>query len=355
MMKKSYLMMIAVASLLASCAKSELYDAAPAKEGVAIQLKSVHQTLNAEAASSRAPYLGTISEANPLEARVLSSQTTGDYSTEADKLYTSGKMVFVGGTTVSSYDKSTVGDQIYFPERNDTPLYLFGLHPFDGWTTPSTSTQFTFTGKEDLMAASQVATSANKVLAGNYASLTFRHMLTKLEASLRVKNNSAIGVWGEVTKIELLKVAGQNLQNVVTVALDATATPTFSGNNGEQPFPFYVMNKSADVVTYTETTFDSQSVALTMTESPAAYSIIAPFTATGTADLLFKVYTVNAPTGKEVTVGLKGLDGTTAFAGTTEGRAFSILFTFNVEDGTIVGSASVIDWIYSGKAEVEIK
>jgi len=351
-MKKEFLMITAAIAICTSCTKVELNERTGASSDETIQLRSVHKTLNSTSSSSRAPYIGTISTTNPLEAKVLSATTSKGY---AANLHTSGKMTFIGGSNISAYDASTVdATKMKFPNDND--LFLFGLYPYNGWEAPGTTAiNFTFTGAEDVMAAKEVATNAPDVKAATYASLTFEHLLTKLEISIKAVNNAATGVWGNVTKIELLKANNAAPHNKVAVAFDGTTPAVFSGNSTGAPFSFYVMNNDAGTADYTEDTFADQNYVLNTTENVAAYSIIAPFVATGTAtDLLFKVYTSHVPLGREVSVPLKGLDGITAFQGSTAGRAFSIIFSFGVDEDTIVGAASVTDWIFSGKTEVDI-
>lgn len=357
-MRKSILMILGAAMILASCSQDdtmEPFDTGNGNEAL-IQLRSTHKALSTGSPSTRAPYLGTISASNPLEALVLSSTATKNY--KEGVLHTRGKMTFSNTTNPSSYDATTLlggSDKEKFPGGDADNLYLFGLYPYstDKWTVAAdgATAEFTFTGTEDVMATREVTTTATGVKAGTYATLAFEHLLTKLEVSLKAKKSAAIDVWGNVTKIELIYAGGAGAQpnNKVVVPFDENTAPAFSAP--QAAFPFYAMSVDNGVPAYSETLFDGQ--AISTTETIVAYSIVAPFTAAGDrTDLTFNVYTANMPAGTIVTVPLKGTDGTTPFTGETAGKAFGITFNFNVEMGLIEGIATVTDWIFSGKTEV---
>lgn len=353
--KTIILMFLAAIIILSGCSGSEAAEADERLNASYIQLQSSCQALSSDLVPTRTPYMGSISEKNPLEARVLSATTSKDY---AGSLYTSGKMTFMGGASVSAYNASTVdASKMKFPTNDNTPIYLFGLYPYQGWDNPgATSIDFNFIGKEDVMAAAEKSTSYTNVKASNYASLTFKHLLTKIEVSLKAESSAAIAVWEDVTKIELIKAVNAYLPNKVNVPFDDTTEPTFSGNSAGTPFPFYTMSSNGDTSTYTTEEFKALSIGLTTKETPVAYSMIAPFTATGTStDLTFMVYTVGRPEGTEVNVPLHGLDGLTPFTGSTTGRAFNIVFTFRAQEGTIAGASSVTEWVFSGKTEIGIE
>lgn len=335
-MKKSFLMML-IAAAMVSCAQTEINEA-PATGKVAIQLKSAEKTISADA--TRAPFIGTLSELNPLEARVLASITIDDYSTP----HANGKMIFKGGGTTSSYEFPTVtADAALFPTSSisTTPLYLAGLYPYTGWGIPTTTIQMAFTGKEDVMAAAQVSTTSGDVESALYTTMTFKHLLTKLEISLRAKTNAATSKWGKVTKIELVEANSSTLKNVATVTLE-TGIAAFSGT--PSVMPFYGMSSSG----YTDVAFSTTPQSLTTTATPSAYSIIAPFLASNTeTDLTFRVYTEYSASPETVKVALPS-------AGDTAGKAFNITFTFDADANAILVAATVIDWVFGGEVDKEI-
>jgi hypothetical protein len=340
-MKKSIFMLLAVA-LLVSCSKSQLVD--PATTGdVAFQSKSALRTVGVE--TSRAPFIGEISADNTLDARVLTSTTDGDYATT----YANGKMTFLGGAKVSAYDPSTLlegVDNARFPsDAAATPYYIAGLYPYKGWGAYGTTAGISFSGVEDVMAAAQQTTTRNDVLAGIVPGLIFNHLLTKLEVSLKAESNVAVDNWGKVTNIELVKVLDAAPQNAAVVTL-ATGEATFSGAASFVALYGLSVDTSADpdVTTYTDDVYAPQP--LTETATPVAYTMTAPFIGGTATDLTFKITTEYMTTPVEVNVQLP-------YAGLNNGRAFGITFTFKRTDA-IQATAKVIDWIFSGNAEVII-
>lgn len=333
-MKKCVLMMFA-ATFLVSCAKSELNQPGGVyPQGVDIQLTGVHKAVEVDA--TRAPYMGQISNENRLTARVLASTVDGDFS--AGKLHANGQMVFKGGTSISSYERNSVTEeQAKFPGEGSTPLFLCGLYPYENWNTPDKKAVLVFTGREDVMAAAQLSTTPDESLQ-TAPSLTFRHLLTKLEISLKGSSSAASGKWGKVTGIKLLKVNDATPNNEVTVTLK-NAQAAF-GANAASSIGLYGMSKENDLPTYSNTIFAGQE--LTEELTPCAYTMIAPF-ASGTAkDLTFEITTQYSTLAATVDVKLPAFSS-------TAGRAFDVKFTFNLEEGTIIGSASVIDWVFSGE------
>jgi hypothetical protein len=343
-MKKSIFMLLAVA-LLVSCSKSQFVD--PTETGdVAFQSKSTLQTVGVE--TSRAPFIGEISADNTLEARVLTSTVDGNYATT----YANGKMTFIGGVKVSAYDPSTLlegVDHARFPkDAGSTPYYITGLYPYTDWAVAGTTAAISFTGKEDVLAAAQQPTNRDDVLAGIVPGLIFNHLLTKLEVSVKAANNQAKDNWGKVTEIKLIKVLDAAPKDAATVTLK-TGEATFSGAASSVALYNLSADTSADpdVITYTDNVFNALTAQpLAETATPIAYTMIAPFVGGTDLDLTFEIST-EYQTAKQVkTVKLP-------YAGLNNGRAFGITFTFSATDA-IQATAKVIDWIFSGNAEVTI-
>ena len=87
----------------------------------------------------------------------------------------------------------------------------------------------------------------------------------------------------------------------------------------------------------------------------AAYSLVAPITATGTGDFKLKITTqkdAESPLVNEVAVDLKGTSSST-ITGDTQGKAFEITLTFKATE--IQAKASVKEWEKAGTATGEIK
>jgi len=336
-MKKSFLVIMS-AAILASCSETDLIERGQSGgSDVAIEASSVHKSVSGEV-DSRAPYVGTISDSNPLTARVLTSKVTANYSSA--NLHASGKMVFKGGSSSYELPSVTVA-QTKFPSSTDQ-LYICGLHPLDTWTVSGTTAAIALTGKEDVMSAPQQSTSATLVKGGTVPSLQFSHLLTKLEVKLKAKTSAANGAWGDIQKVEILQAGGSALKNVATVTLE-TGVSAFSGT--ATSFTMCGMSETGGVASYTDVDFAGHT--LTETAVPVAYTLVAPFTADGSDDLKLRVTTQYLGT-KEVNIDL------TTYSGYTAGYAFGITLTFNVEDETIEASATVIDWKTGGDVEKEI-
>ncbi|MFR3488417.1 MAG: hypothetical protein ACLTTP_03505 [Alistipes ihumii] len=106
---------------------------------------------------------------------------------------------------------------------------------------------------------------------------------------------------------------------------------------------------------YNDVAFSAQTLALTKTAANAAYSLVAPITATGTGDFKLKITTqkdAESPLVNEVAVDLKDMSSST-FTGDTQGKAFEITLTFKATE--IQAKASVKEWEKAGTATGEIK
>lgn len=353
-MKK--LLFIFLAAGIVSCTQNEIVQVENPADGVDIQLRSVHRTVTSTGTETRAPFIGSIAETNQLTAQVLATKTDGDYV--GSGFYVSGDMTFVGGSTPSSYNSSTWSDPTLakFPTTDNTSLYLAGLYPVAGWTlagTPATVASYTFNGSQDLMHAVQVTTNAVEVDGGNYQPLTFRHLLSKVELTLKAKTNSAAGAWGKITKVELVKVADAAPKNAIGVNLKS-GVATLAATTANMPM--YNMSITAGTASYTDDAFaytGTDGVTLTEAGETVAYSLVQPFTTGTDKDLTFRVHKANGGT-VDVDVKMPTITGVNS-----AGHAFGVTFVFNVDDSdetdvSIQAAATVIDWIPGGNVEKEV-
>lgn len=86
-MKKSLFSLLAVI-VMAGCTQSDVMESVPNEN---VEIKLISSAIAAET-MTRAPYEGTITADNTLAARVLVSETSGNYTTT----YANDKMVFYG-------------------------------------------------------------------------------------------------------------------------------------------------------------------------------------------------------------------------------------------------------------------
>ena len=354
-MKKLYVPVLALLTL-ASCSKSELANR-PVVENDMVEIMATSKALTIE---TRAPFEGQIADGNNLTAVVLGSTTSGDY-TETTPRYCDGEMTFADNTTAASFATPQ-----YYPV-SDAPIVLCALYPtaLADWKDIATTAKYTFDGKTDVMAAAEVSGKKSTAMAGTVPSFTFNHLLTKLIVKVKADGDAAVGVWGDITGISLVKANNGDVFDTaeVTLATGAAATGTAAtgtafSNAAANGMAFYRIDAAA----YTDNAVDDadNKIALTTTAEEAAYSLVAPIIAeNGVKHFALKVDTKlgETVTTKEVSFDLYkakvGEEDPAVFSGDTQGKAFEITLTFKATE--IVATATVTDWVKGGNTEVPIQ
>lgn len=327
--------------VMAGCTQSDVIELIPNED---VEIKLTSSAIAAET-MTRASYEGTIAADNSLDARVLVSTTSADYTSNG--LYANDKMTFTdnGGTAVGFATAK------YYPVDN-TALYICGLYPFEGWGNPANDEcKFTFNGSQDVMVAPEKSSTKNDSKDGNYPQLEFKHLLTQLVIKAVAENEAAIEKWGKLTDITLTKVGTNNPASAVTVSLStgkadessAFATMLDSGMS------FWV--KGGD----TETAFVSQAKVLTAGGEEVAYSMVAPLkNATGTADYTLAVKTEHSGAAPVIVpVNLKAKPDQSSYTASTQGKKFIVTLTFKATE--IKATATVKDWEEDGGSSEEIQ
>jgi hypothetical protein len=369
-MKKSiFLCVLMVAALLSGCTKSELATPQGGDESGEIGVRS---SVAGMVASTRTPY-GTESAtpgnenlvANPLQALVVTSLTTKDYthgsatnpvSAGTTKLYGYGKMTFKGEDN-AKYEKPMGYGEFKFHNYNQPGIdgeekshYLTGLYPYNApWFHDVATGEFTLnlTGKEDVMLAPEVTTTYKAVKAagqgaGNYAELEFAHQLTLLKLQFVKENKDDFPI-----KLKAIKVTGQT-QTVRAKISQATQEIAFEGSVGS--YPCYVWNSDHTVAAVGDYDVPRED-AVPQFLPPYAYVLVPPVTASsavGTDEFVF-VYDYideygDTKINQEVGVDLGEIYKATAnlVAGSTKGQAY--LITFKFTDGNCRCTASATQW-----------
>ena len=347
-MKKLYVPVLALLTL-ASCSKSELANR-PVVENDMVEIMATSKALTSE---TRAPFEGQIASDNTLTAVVLGSTTTADYTTR----YCDGTITFADDTNAKGFDTTPK----YYPV-SDAPIYLCALYPtaLADWKDIATTAKYTFDGKTDVMAAAEVSGKKSTAMAGTVPSFTFNHLLTKLIVKVKADGDAAVGVWGDITGISLVKANNGDVFDTaeVTLATGAAATGTAFSNAAADGMAFYRIDAAA----YTDKAVDDadNKIALTTTAEEAAYSLVAPIIAeNGVKHFALKVDTKlgETVTTKEVSFDLYkakvGEEDPAVFSGDTQGKAFEITLTFKATE--IVAKATVTDWVKGGNTEVPIQ
>lgn len=297
-------------------------------------------------AGTRAPF-EEITASNKLLAKVMASETSSKYET-ADVLHDNtmefGPTDPVGFDTPKAYPHAT------------NPVYLVGLYPSTTWSAVANDneTSFTFTGIEDVMASTEVATVKDDVADNTHKSLTFHHLLTRLNLTIKAKDADAEDAWGAVTSLQVVSPG-----NVATVELGtgsespSSVAPTTVFTGGDKVFTFCTIG--------TDTPFCSTSSAYTWpTTAPTeaqSYALVAPQnnTATPTTPIVYtiNIKTVNYSTeDRVVSVPLKVSTGGADFVGNTAGQKFEVVLTFTASN--IEATATVKPWNPGGNGDVEV-
>lgn len=347
-MKKLYVPVLALLTL-ASCSKSELANR-PVVENDMVEIMATSKALTIE---TRAPFEGPIADGNNLTAVVLGSATTADYSDR----YCDGEMTFTDdNTTAASFDTPK-----YYPV-SDAPIFLCALYPtaLADWKDIATTAKYTFDGKTDVMAAAEVSGKKSTAMAGTVPSFTFNHLLTKLIVNVKADTDAAVGVWGDITGISLVKANNANVLKTAEVTLATGAAATASAFSEEADgMAFYCIDATS---AYTDDAVNDtdHKIALTTDAVTAAYSLVAPIVAeNGVKHFTLKVDTKlgETVTTKEVSFDLYkakvGEEEPAIFSGDTQGKAFEITLTFKATE--IVAKATVTDWVKGGNTEVPIQ
>lgn len=343
-MKRFLFLFTVIAALMnfTSCSNND--DPAGVDPNQPVEIKVGGRALDV-VASTRAPF-DEITASNTLTAKVMASETSSKYGT-ADVLH--DDFMNFGAAAVGFTDPKA------FPHAT-TPVYLVGLYPSTTWTAVAgdNKTSFTFTGTEDVMASNQVATVKNDVISNTHKSLTFHHLLTRLNLTVQAKDADARTAWGEV---ESLKVVSTNDKVTVTLGTgDATVTPPdtiFAG--GEKEFDFYNIG--------TDTPYCSSTSKQTLPivgGNPApttqSYALVAPQGDASAAEIVYtiKVKTTNHNTTERVVyVPLKIATNGANFANqSTAGKKFEVVLTFTATN--IEATATVKPWTPGGNGDVDV-
>lgn len=325
---------ITTAMCFSSCSKDDaIINVEPGEQ---VEIKVGARALDV-IANTRAPFEGAVGAENELNARVIASTSLGVYTSLLHDNFMNFGDVAVGFTIPKAYPHAT------------KPVYLVGLYPSTGWdTTVATGSKIstTFTGKEDVMASNEVSTVKNDVISNTQKTLTFHHLLTRLNLTIKAKDADAIAAWGNVTS---LKVVSPDNKVTVTLgtgdAANTAPTATFEAD-GVNPFDFYAG----------ETAYCTSPQALTLAPAAAqSYSMVSPKDNSGTSNPI--IYTIKLKTGnhtaeKEVNVPLTVTAGGSNFIGNTAGKMFNILLTFTATE--IEAKATVKAWDAGGNTELEV-
>ena len=344
-MKKSVIMVFAAAAVLSSCSESAIEESV-LKEGVEIAIGSA--TVDASGVLSRAPFAGAIGSGNVLEARVVADDVENFSGTPI----ANGTMKFNGGLA-ANYEATGLTGSSQFPDATNA-VFLFGVYPASWTVSNGGAAEFTFTGKEDAMAAAKVSTTQNDVVIGDYKELQFKHLLTRLEVKLSAAP-AAITALGNVSTIKLIGDAAgtANVNNKVSITNNAASqTITFGASTpAETSLPFYGLSLTDDdAKTYSNTAVSSYT--LTSTSTFVGYSMVAPIDATSTSTAEYFLEINTAGGAKRIPIDLKS-SANEDFEGSTAGRSFivSIYFKSNQE---IAVTTEVEPWIEEGEWQGEV-
>lgn len=291
---------------------------------------------------TRAPYMATTPSADaPLLARVLCSQTQGDYNVEVDGV-DNGFMNFTAASTETSFCSN---DGAITPKsfpRGVNKVYLVGLYPAETWTkNAGTSASFKFDGSDDIMFAPEDTT----VKRGAVGTLAFGHKMTKINIQLRAVDSASIAPWGEIENIALTGVGANQPNQQVEISF-ADGKATFSDQVAS------LSCYGTDGTDYADTAY-AGTTALTTTPTTVAYTICESVDATGGTTNEYTL-TVTSSTKGDVPVPFSLTSNENVeFIGNTAGYAFTVTLSFSAVE--IQAQATVTPWDEQGTTDVTIE
>lgn len=236
----------------------------------------------------------------------------------------------------------TFGTPLYYNADKTLNSYLIGYYPACDADYPSNTNkgklQWTITGKEDILFASEV--SGNKDT--EIPSITFNHELLQLQFKFKAENQNDIDAWGSISEIVVKTEDAststlKNLHSVLTYVLPNT--PTWS--NDETELKVFKVDGSD----YKNNPIDNStnSVTLTTSETLGGYIMVEPLTAATDYTLIIK--TSKNTAGVEVPITLGGAPA--------KGNAYEVTLTFKAT--TISANATITSWeqVPGGSGEVK--
>lgn len=293
---------------------------------------------------TRAPYMAQEPSAQePLLARVLCSQTQGDYTVEIDEALKNGFINFTAASTATSF---CTNDGNVIPKSFPAGVnnaYLVGLYPAETWTkNGGTAAQFTFNGSHDVMFAPEDTT----VKRGAVGTLAFGHKMTKINIQLRAVDSASIAPWGKIENIALTGVGANQPNQQVEISF-ADGKATFSDQVAS------LSCYGTDGTAYADTAY-AGTTALTTTPTTVAYTICEPVDATGGTTNEYTL-TVTSSTRGDVPVPFSLTSNTAGaeFTGNTAGYAFTVTLSFSAVE--IQAQATVTPWDEQGTTDVTIE
>lgn len=299
---------------------------------------------------TRAPYMATTPSADaPLLARVLCSQTKGDYAAEIEEANNNGFMNFTAASTETSFcsNDGTVKPKSFPKGVNDVylvGLYPVGLYPAETWTkNAGTSASFNFDGSDDIMFAPETVTTRGEE--PTIGTLAFGHKMTKINIQLRAVDDASIAPWGEIENIALTGVGANQPNQQVEISF-ADGKATFSDQVAS------LSCYGTDGTDYTDDAY-AGTTALTTTPTTVAYTICEPVDATGGTTNEYTL-TVTSSTKGPVAVPFSLTNTENAeFTGNTAGYAFTVTLSFSAVE--IQAQATVTPWDEQGTTDVTIE
>lgn len=322
---RTSILILAAAATVASCTKTEIYEA-PNGEGLTIQAKSKHS--DTTDAATRTPFEGTISGTNTLTAKVLTYKAS-------NTLWSDGTMTFANTASPVQYTSAT---QTKYDANQTEEYTMHGLYPATGWgeTTPpdqstGTMSYSSLDGKTDVMAAKTTTTPTGA------PTLEFNHLLTKLIVKIVAADAQSDTEWKTLDNIQLLKINGNADKVCKTLNYKLSdKTTTFATPGG--PMDFYQMTGDD---AYNDFKRSAAPVNITTTAATVAYCLVNPALIT-TDNFTLNVIATTATNGqrtKEVPITLDVKSGET----TTAGYAYIITLTFDMTG--IKAGATIKAWI----------
>lgn len=210
-MKTLVLSMISIAATVAAMTactseSDEIDNVVEAK--VPIELKAGVMEISTKAA---------IEQGKGFDATVIASATQDNYS----KLLWADKNA--GDITVADGGAVSFTTDQYYPADGST-IYMVGIAPRPSETISAGKVDYTITGAEDIMLATEISGSKKEDVPTS-KELNFNHLLTQLKIDVVAENQDASDAWGTITSIQVLDAATVLTLDINNKSIDAATAP----------------------------------------------------------------------------------------------------------------------------------
>jgi len=339
MKMKKLIYLILPAITLAACSKEENL---PVGEDLQIKMNVGIDGLEAETRGDGMINSTLTTDLSVGFARVDQDNSPGTY----DATYRSA---VVAATVKTDKKVAFTVAQNYNPNTaNKTKL--IGFYPSGTWTQASRTITNTVDGTTDVMYSNAV--EGNKSTAATPLAITFKHALTQVNVHAYALSVAAKAAWGEIEKVEIVKVGGQECIITLPITTASVATEagvTFNPSTATVDMVLPKKNPTGNTTINGKNSMSEYTIGNGVelptsepTKAILGYAMFAPWKAAA-GKLSFKVTTSKEG---EITVEVPTAQDFLA------GNAYAINLKFSATD--ITATATITPWNTGGAVDITI-